>query len=174
MPILTWEPTVDGFEADGFVIRRLAGDPPAWRLETSDAIVQHGAASPTSSVHPTLLAARQRAEHDERERIAVARVRGHVTLSITAGLLFIVLLTTIPRVEAYLASMFFLWLTLRSLVDAVEIHTEQAWGSIGFSPYDAPSSWTSRLVWRLANRLRRRQLAVRAEESPAIIVLPPE
>jgi hypothetical protein len=175
MPDLEWSVTPDGHEGAGYRIRRVEGRPPRWRLETLDDPVYGGARTPTVSLHPSLPAAKRRAGRDERERIRLARVRGHIVLSLITGLAFAVLMASGRSVEEFAAAMVLLHVTLRSLGDAVIIGWRHAWTWDHDTEGPERVSWSGRIVLVVTEWLRTRQLMGTADsESPSIIVLPPE
>jgi hypothetical protein len=175
MARLEWEPTPDGCNSAGFRIRRLDGHPACWRLETSDDAVRHGGRSPRTSIHATVLDAKRRAQREEDERVRLARVRGHAAVGVVAGLIFTALFTSTHNAGVFIASMFFLYAALQSLVDAVSVLTAHAWGWTRDPGGPERLNWSSRMVLTAMERIRERQLAsIRAEPPPAIIMLPPD
>ena len=175
MPDLEWSVTPNGHEAAGYRIRRVDGRPPRWRLETLDDPVYDGARTPAVSLHPSLPAAKRRAGRDERDRIRLARVRGHIVLSLITGPVFVVLMNSGRSIEEFAAAMVLLHVTLRSLEDAISIGWSHAWNWDHDSEGPEQMSWSARIVLFVTEWLRKRQLTGTAySESPSIIVLPPE
>jgi hypothetical protein len=175
MPDLEWSVTPDGHEAAGYRIRQVEARPPCWRLETLDDPVYGGARTPAVSVHPSLQAAKRRAGRDERDRIRLARVRGHILLSLIAGPAFVGLMTSGRSIEEFVTAMVLLHATLRSLEDAINIGWSHAWNWDHATEGPERMSWSARIVLFVTEWLRKRQLMGTADsESPSIIVLPPE
>ena len=125
--------------------------------------------------YPSLPAAKRRAGRDERERIRLARIRGHIVLSLITGPAFAVLITSGRSIEEFATAMVLLHLTLRSLDDAVNIGWSYAWNWDHATEGPEQVSWPGRLVLVVTEWLRARQLSGTGNsESPSIIVLPPE
>jgi hypothetical protein len=174
MADLEWESTLDGYESAGYRIHQLGGRPLRWRLETIDDPVRHGARAVSSSVHPTLADAKRRARRDEQARVRRARVRGHAVVGLAAVLVFAALIGSMRSADMFLISMIFLYVALRSLVDAVAVQWGEAWAWTRAGTGPEQLSWSGRWVLAAVEHVRRRRLAVLlSQEPPAIIMLPP-
>ena len=175
MTDLTWHKSPEGFESDGYLIRRLEGRPnPQWRLEVRAAPSQ-GTRQLTMSVHSTVKQAKDRAAREESERIRRARVVGHLLVGMASTFVFIPLVANMRRFWVLIAVLTVLIVALRSFADAVGVWLGDAWGWTRDRGGPEYITRSGRWVLNVMDRLQRRSwAAARAEPESAIIILPPQ
>jgi len=176
---LEWHEASDGYESDGYRIRRLAGSPrPRWRLEARDCAARaSGRAPPMTSIHATLREAKSRARRDERERIRLARTRAHVVIGTAASLTYVAVSSTTLALSmaGFAVAMILFYVALGSFADALEVWWGEGWGWARGRRIPARLSWFDRWLVVLMKATRRRALAVaNFEPAPAVLPLPPE
>ncbi len=177
MDTLEWQRNPEGYESAGYMIRRLEGPQgPRWRLEGTDEPAPWlGSRRLTMSVHPTLRSAKDRARHDERDRVRRARVTGHLAVGIAASLIFAMLVPLMSSLGWFVVASVVLFVALRSLADAAGVWLGDAWGWTRHRGEPEPMTWSSRRVLSAMESLRRRRLAAaQIETPPAILMLPPD
>jgi len=172
MTDLEWQRTSEGFECEGYFIRRLAESPePRWRLEAGDRSA--GTTFPISE-HGSLREAKVSARLKENDRIRRTRVTAHLAVGTVALLVFVVLVADIGNLFGYVAALFFLFVGLRSMADAVGVSLADAWGWTRDKGGPEVLSWYDRAVFALFDGLRRRSATANHVEASSVIVLPPE
>jgi hypothetical protein len=174
---LEWHSVPDGYEADGYRIRRLEGRPlPRWRLEASDGPASwQGSRAVTMSVHPTLRSAKNRARRDEQDRVRRTRAIGHGAVGIVSSLICAALVTLMSHLGWFVAAAVMLFVALRSFADAAGVWLGDAWGWTRDNGEPEPITWSGAWVLAMMESLRRRSLASGAADTPpAILMLPPD
>lgn len=176
MSELEWQQTVDGYESGEYRIRHLA-DPASpsarWRLDVVDLRApQPGSRLLSTSLHPSLRAARDRARRDEQDRVRRARISSHLVVG-GGALLSLVAVGTFTNLAAFLAVVALMYVGFGSLADATWIWMNDAWGSTRARGGPEPMTWSDRVVVALIERHHdHRVAAARAEPVPAILVVP--
>lgn len=177
MTHVEWRKTRDGYESDGYLIRRLeARGKPSWRLEVRDSTApQQGSRPLVMSVHATFRDAMNRASHDEGERVRRSRVTGHLIVGAASALVLISLATFLSNLGVFVAFALLLYVALRAFTDAISVQLGDAWGWTRDRGGPEQMTWSGRRVLAAMEGLRRRSLASAPAEPPgAILMLPPD
>lgn len=127
-----------------------------------------------TSLHPSLVAAKDRARRDERDRIRRARISCHLALGTVAMLTLIVVGTLMANLVAFWAAVVLLYVGLGSLAEAYWIWVNGAWGSTRERGALEPVTLSDRVILAMVERSHHRSVAaMRAEPAPAILLVPP-
>lgn len=175
MSELTWQKTEDGFACERYRIRHLpGGGRRSWRLEVLDlADPRSERRALSTSLHPSLHAARSRARRDEQNRLRRARIGVHLVVGSTA-LLLLVVAASFRHYAAFVAVVVLMYLGLGSLADAYWIWTHGAWGSSTTQGGPRPRTWSDRLVLAAVLHFDDHRISSAGVEPSAILMLPTE
>lgn len=174
MSDLEWVEAEDGYQSDSYRVRRISGrSQPCWRLEIAARVPSSGSAVVTASMHDTLRAAFARAEDIERERARHDLHVGHLVIGLGAGLVFAVMAPFVGSVATFVAALVLLWLSLRSLSNAVGVLLGDAWGWPRDRGEVARVTWSDHAAIWLARQLGTRAVAGDQPEAMVRVLQPP-